>query len=66
MPSWPPELLQTPLGAAAERFLDSLRRSNASANTVLGYDADLRQLAEYLAPPGEAPPPPGTGGASGR
>lgn len=58
MPSWPPELLRTPLGAAAERFLDSLRRANASAHTVLGYSADLRQLVGYLAPPGEAPPEP--------
>ncbi len=58
MPTWPPELKRSALGEAAERFVASLRRSNASPHTILGYDADLRQLAGYLAPPGAAPPGP--------
>lgn len=58
MPTWPPELARTALGEAAARFLASLRRSNASPHTILGYDADLRQLVAYLAPPGGAPPAP--------
>ncbi len=58
MPCWPPELRDSALGAAAERFLESLRRSNASEHTQLAYDADLRQLAAYLTAPGERPPAP--------
>ncbi|MBI1356471.1 MAG: tyrosine-type recombinase/integrase [Acidobacteria bacterium] len=58
MPSWPPELSATALGAAAERFLASLRRAHASAHTIKAYEADLRQFAVYLAPPGAAPPEP--------
>jgi integrase/recombinase XerC len=58
MPCWPPNLRDSELGADAARFLESLRRSNASEHTLLAYDADLRQLAGYLAPAGEKPPAP--------
>lgn len=41
------------------RFVDELRRGNASPHTILAYESDLRQFLEYFSPPGaEAPAPP--------
>jgi len=41
-----------------DRFLDELRRANASAHTVRSYAADLEQFLEYFSPPGTEPPGP--------
>jgi integrase/recombinase XerC len=41
-----------------ERFLDELRRQNASAHTVRNYGADLDQFLEYFSPAGTQAPPP--------
>lgn len=41
-----------------ERFLEELRRENASAHTIRNYSADLRQLLAYFTPPGGEPPAP--------
>jgi integrase/recombinase XerC len=51
----PPELLATESGAAAGRFLDSLRRSAASEHTLSSYASDLRQFLDHFQP---APPAP--------
>ena len=42
-----------------QRYLDELRRENASAHTVRSYASDLAQFVQYLSPPGSAPPEPG-------
>lgn len=41
-----------------QQYLDELRRENASPHTVRNYASDLAQLAQYLSPPGSAPPEP--------
>ena len=50
MPVKQPERAVAPM---AERFLQSLRRRNASENTVLGYGKDLALFAEHLVAAGE-------------
>src|SRR5260370_7581612 len=40
------------------RFLEELKRNNASAHTIKAYESDLRQFLDYFAPPGMAPPAP--------
>jgi len=44
------------LASEIQRFLDELRRQNASAHTVRNYASDLDQLVAYFTIPGEAPP----------
>ncbi len=41
------------------RFLEELKRENASEHTIRNYGADLRQFLEYFTPPGGQPPAPG-------
>ncbi len=43
-----------------DRFLEELKRENASEHTVRNYGADLRQFLEYFTPPGGEPPAPGS------
>ncbi len=52
------ELRNTELALAANRFLASLARENASIHTRLSYASDLKQFIEYFSPPAERPPPP--------
>jgi integrase/recombinase XerC len=40
------------------RFLEELKRNNASAHTIKAYESDLRQFLEYFSPPGVDPPGP--------
>jgi integrase/recombinase XerC len=40
------------------RFLEELKRNNASAHTVKAYESDLRQFLDYFSPPGMTPPGP--------
>ena len=40
--------LNAPVAPMAERFLQSLRRRNASENTVLSYGKDLALFAEHF------------------
>src|SRR5260370_35674330 len=40
------------------RFLEELKRNNASAHTIKAYESDLRQFLDYFAQPGMAPPAP--------
>ncbi len=40
------------------RFLEELKRNNASAHTIKAYESDLRQFLDYFAPPGMTPPGP--------
>jgi integrase/recombinase XerC len=44
------------LAEAIERYLDELRRQDASAHTVRNYATDLHEFLTYLTPP-EGPPP---------
>ena len=44
------------LASEIQRFLDELRRQNASAHTVRNYASDLDQLIAYFTIPGEAAP----------
>jgi integrase/recombinase XerC len=44
------------LAGQIERFLDELRRQNASAHTVRNYASDLDQLLEYFTIPGKPRP----------
>jgi integrase/recombinase XerC len=46
------------LKVAAQRYLASLTRENASAHTLRNYAADLHQFIDYFSPPGAAPPAP--------
>lgn len=41
---------------AVERYLDSLRRKDASPRTIRAYQLDLEQFVGYFTPPGAAPP----------
>jgi integrase/recombinase XerC len=40
------------------RFIEELKRNNASPHTILAYESDLRQFLEYFSPPGTHPPAP--------
>jgi integrase/recombinase XerC len=40
------------------RFIEELRRINASPHSILAYESDLRQFLTYLSPPDLAPPVP--------
>jgi integrase/recombinase XerC len=44
------------LAGEVSRFLDELRRQNASAHTIRNYASDLDQLIAYFTIPGEAAP----------
>jgi integrase/recombinase XerC len=44
------------LGGQIERFLDELRRQNASAHTVRNYASDLEQFLVYFSIPGRPKP----------
>ena len=46
------------LSTQIDRYIDELRRENASDHTVRNYASDLRQFLDYFSPPGEEPPPP--------
>ena len=54
----PPSSSPSELQQAASRFLDSLRRKNASAHTIRNYSIDVDQFVLYCSPPGQAPPLP--------
>ncbi|MGI8743280.1 MAG: tyrosine recombinase XerC [Bryobacteraceae bacterium] len=41
-----------------DRYLEQLRRENASAHTLRNYASDLAQFLEYLTPPDSDPPVP--------
>ncbi len=41
-----------------ERYLEELRRENASEHTIRNYGVDLRQFLEYFTPPDGEPPLP--------
>lgn len=47
--------LETQIG----RFIEDLRRENASEHTIRNYASDLRQFLDYFTPPDGAPPAPG-------
>jgi integrase/recombinase XerC len=51
-------LLMSELTRAIDRYLDSLRQSNASKHTLRNYSTDLLQFAEYFSPPDADPPDP--------
>ena len=40
------------------RFIEELKRNNASPHTVKSYESDLRQFLDYFSPLGVAPPAP--------
>jgi integrase/recombinase XerC len=42
------------LASAISKFLDSLRKQNASPHTLRNYQSDLEQFLDYLKPPGES------------
>lgn len=44
--------LETQMG----RYLDELRRNNASPHTILSYGSDFRDFLDYFSPAGEPPP----------
>ncbi len=44
------------LASQIERFLDELRRQNASAHTIRNYASDLDQLLQYFSIPGKPKP----------
>jgi len=46
------------LADAIDRYLDELRRQNASEHTVRNYGADLHEFLTYLTPPAGEPPAP--------
>lgn len=46
------------LEAHIQRFLEELRRENASPHTLRSYAADLAQFLRHFTPPGAAPPEP--------
>jgi integrase/recombinase XerC len=41
-----------------ERFIEELKRNNASPHTIKAYESDLRQFVEYFSPPETQPPGP--------
>ena len=41
-----------------ERFVEELKRNNASPHTIKAYESDLRQFVEYFSPPETQPPAP--------
>jgi integrase/recombinase XerC len=41
-----------------ERFVEELKRNNASPHTITAYESDLRQFVEYFSPPEMEPPAP--------
>jgi integrase/recombinase XerC len=41
-----------------ERFVEELKRNNASPHTIAAYESDLRQFVEYFSPPETEPPAP--------
>ncbi|MCU1274091.1 MAG: phage integrase family protein [Bryobacterales bacterium] len=41
-----------------ERFVEELKRNNASPHTITAYESDLRQFVEYFSPPEMEPPGP--------
>ena len=45
---------------AIDRYLDELRRQNASEHTIRNYGVDLHEFLTYLTPPGGEPPSPRT------
>ncbi|MBZ5593693.1 MAG: tyrosine-type recombinase/integrase [Acidobacteriia bacterium] len=40
------------------RFVEELKRNNASPHTIRSYESDLRQFSDYFSPPGTEPPAP--------
>jgi len=40
------------------RFIEELKRNNASPHTIAAYESDLRQFLDYFSPPGVEPPDP--------
>ena len=40
------------------RFVEELKRNNASPHTIKSYESDLRQFLDYFSPPGTEPPAP--------
>jgi len=46
------------LSDAIDRYLDELRRQNASEHTVRNYGVDLQEFVAYLTPPEGEPPEP--------
>jgi integrase/recombinase XerC len=40
------------------RFVEELKRNNASPHTIRSYESDLRQFLDYFSPPGAEPPAP--------
>jgi integrase/recombinase XerC len=40
------------------RFVEELKRNNASPHTIRSYESDLRQFLDYFSPPGTEPPAP--------
>jgi integrase/recombinase XerC len=41
-----------------DRFVEELKRNNASPHTIRSYATDLRQFVDYFSPPGAEPPAP--------
>jgi integrase/recombinase XerC len=46
------------LSTQISRYLDELRRVNASKHTIRNYASDLQQFLDYFSPPGAEPPLP--------
>ena len=52
----PPSPHDSEAARAVERYLDSLRRKDASPRTIRAYQLDLEQFLAYFTPPQSAPP----------
>ena len=50
--------LMSELAQQIGRFIEELRRNNASPHTITSYESDLRQFLDYFTPPNEEPPGP--------